>query len=76
MIWPSTVKGDTTVLQTECFSCRRKHSLAVKTEHLQRWQRGEMIQDCTPDLDDNDRERLISGTCPECWDKMWPEDAE
>ena len=37
-----------------------------------RWSElGEMIQDALPDLDEDQRELLISGTHAHCWEKMW-----
>ena len=35
-----------------------------------------LMQDIFPDLSITDRELLISGTCAECWDKMFPTDGE
>ena len=38
------------------------------------WQNGEGdLQDLLPELNENDREALISGTCPECWDAIFGE---
>ena len=37
-----------------------------------RWKElGEMIQDALPQLDEDQRELLISGTHAHCWEKMW-----
>ena len=33
---------------------------------------GENIQIAFPDLTADQREILISGICPECWDKIFP----
>jgi hypothetical protein len=37
-----------------------------------RWaELGENIQDALPDLDDDQRELLMTGTHAHCWEKMW-----
>ena len=37
-----------------------------------RWtQLGDNIQDALPDLDDDQRELLMTGTQAHCWEKMW-----
>ena len=37
-----------------------------------RWtQLGDNIQEALPDLDDDQRELLLSGTHAHCWEKMW-----
>jgi len=42
-----------------------------------RWQNKEMaIQEAFPELSADDREMLISGTCPACWEKMFPAEEE
>jgi hypothetical protein len=35
------------------------------------WQAGKYIQDAMPYLSKGERELLISGTCDECFDKMF-----
>ena len=35
---------------------------------------GELIQDALPYLSASEREMLISGTCDDCWQKMFPVD--
>lgn len=29
------------------------------------------VQECFPNMPAGDREMLVSGTCPTCWDKMF-----
>lgn len=41
----------------------------VKIEQLNKYSEGALIQDAFPELSAVERERLISGTCGECWDK-------
>lgn len=37
---------------------------------------GALIQRCLPMLSADDRERLISGTCPKCWDILFGDEEE
>jgi len=41
-----------------------------------RWREGENIQHAFPDMSAGDREVLISGTHPACWDKLFGEENE
>lgn len=38
--------------------------------------RGQFVQNVFPELDDDTRERFISGVCPTCWEEMYPEEEE
>lgn len=63
--------GSTTVVTT-CPCCQRDYTLEVPTEGFIKWQlREEYIQVALPELSDADRERLISGMCPDCWDRVF-----
>jgi hypothetical protein len=43
---------------------------------VESWQAGEIIQVAFPDMSIDDREILISGTHPACWNKLFPEEGE
>jgi hypothetical protein len=43
---------------------------------VERWQAGENIQSVFPDMSLADREIMISGTHPECWNKLFAEGEE
>lgn len=66
----------TAVVAVPCRLCDTVHDLTVNVEGFVSWQAGEFIQEALPELDADDRELLISGTCPTCWDKMFPSDEE
>lgn len=53
--------------------CSTKQEIKVFTKDVERYSKGLMIQQAFPYLDDNQRERLISGICGVCWDKMFAE---
>ena len=69
--------GDTTKVYNRCPMCQRENEVIVKTEEFQAWrEHGEMIQNAMPGLDKEQREILISGTCPECWKLLFASDEE
>lgn len=55
---------------TKCPICKREHLVHLTMEQTVRFndfRKGEgRIQDLLPDLSADDRERLLSGVCPEC----------
>ena len=56
-----------------CRHCQKDHKLMVNMEDVASWQAGEYIQDAMPYLSAGERELLISGTCDDCWEKMFGE---
>ena len=43
----------------------------VPEEGFHNWQGRALIQNALPELTADERELLISGTCPSCWDRMF-----
>ena len=58
-------------LIVNCIMCGSEHSIAVPEEGFNQWQRGVAIQYALPGLTASERELLISGVCPVCWDKLF-----
>jgi hypothetical protein len=52
-----------------CIFCRQQAFLLVPAEGLGRWLAGALIQDALPTLSGDQREMLITGTHPACWDE-------
>lgn len=48
----------------------------VPAEAIARYRAGAYIQDAFPMLSVDDRERLISGYCKECWDALFGDEPE
>ena len=61
---------------TQCPFCGRANEVAVNEEDYWAWDDGELAQVAFPYLSANEREALISGICPTCWDKMFGGDEE
>ena len=66
----------TSVVAVPCRSCKEVTDLTVNIEGFIAWQGGELIQNALPELDADQRELLISGICPKCWEQMFPSDEE
>ena len=66
----------TAVVAVPCRLCNEVTDLTVNVEGFVTWQGGELIQKALPELDEDQRELLISGTCPTCWNEMFPSDEE
>lgn len=59
-------------IQRVCPHCHKLQTIEVQVSQYNRWMAGENIQIAFPDLTADQREILISGICPECWDKIFP----
>jgi len=57
-------------VQCVCPWCKGANFVLVKGEQLDKWQSGTLIQDAFPLLSADERELLMTGICPECWNKM------
>lgn len=63
----------TVSIATLCGVCQEVDTIEVDSVGYGKWCAGELIQDAMPELDADRREQLISGTCPECFEKMFGE---
>jgi len=57
----------------ECPMCSKYHYLTVEAEQYLDFQSGELVQDAFPHMSPTDRERFISGLCPDCQKKIFVE---
>lgn len=64
----------TCLIVVRCLSCNEQHSLTVPTAGWVRWMQGYLIQDALPSLNPDQRELLISNTCPACFSAMFEQD--
>ena len=63
-----------TAVTKPCIHCNKTSSLTVDADGYRQWVSGALIQDAFPDMDADNRELLISGTHPACWDTMFGDD--
>jgi hypothetical protein len=57
-----------------CVWCEERWVLSLPDKEYFAWVGGALAQDVWPDLAPAEREAIISGTHPECWDKLIGED--
>lgn len=63
----------TTLLTTPpCHGHGDTATFSVPVSAVTAWWAGEFIQDAFPMLTADEREWLMSGYCPRCWDEMFP----
>ena len=56
-----------------CPMCGTYHFLEVNFEQYLNYQSGELVQNAFPHMSPTDRERFISGLCPDCQKKIFVE---
>lgn len=57
---------------TVCPYCHKKYIVNVEEQDYYDWTyKRKLMQECFPYLSSTERELLISGTCKECWNKMF-----
>lgn len=68
---------DTISVRTKrCFSCATTSVVVLDRAAFEAWQSGTFVQVAFPHLSAEDRELLISGTHPACWDAMFADNEE
>ncbi|NBP04360.1 MAG: hypothetical protein EBU90_30620 [Proteobacteria bacterium] len=61
------------VLDVQCVHCSGKHVLFVKIRDYIKWKYNEgFIQELLPYLTAGERELLISRTCSDCFNRLYP----
>jgi hypothetical protein len=70
----SATLPNTVNVVTTCPVCETGHVVTVPLAGYIAWTSGVFIQVALPTLSADDRERLMSGTCPKCWAKMFPDE--
>jgi hypothetical protein len=73
---PTRINYKEVCVVTQCPFCGRGNEVEVNEADYWDWDDGMMAQDAFPYLSVDEREMLISGICPTCWDKMFGSDEE
>lgn len=56
------------VIVRTCPFCQKGSRVKVPGSGLWKWEHGEFVQNAFPDLDADQREQVMTGTHPDCWD--------
>lgn len=56
-------------LTSKCPFCGTDRQKEFDEEQYRKYKAGAYVQDAMPDASPDDREFLITGICPDCWDK-------
>jgi hypothetical protein len=64
------------IVITSCPFCGHANEIAVNEADYWDWQDGALIQNAFPYLSAEEREMLISGACPACWDAMFSDEED
>ena len=59
-----------------CHCCGTTKTYLLPAAKVLAWRGGMLIQDAFPDMSVDDREFLISGTCPACWEQLFKEETD
>lgn len=62
---------DTTINSKPCPGCHETVLIQVRRKDYLAWKNGELIHKAFSYLTREQRERLISGYCDPCWDKLF-----
>lgn len=65
------MSGTITVTTKPCTVCGKESQITAPAEGVKAWREGAFIQDALPELTTEEREMLISGTHPNCWDELF-----
>jgi len=57
-----------------CIGCGHSTQLTLLKSELEMYQKGAYVQDAFPNMSADERELIISGTHPACWNRMFGED--
>jgi hypothetical protein len=63
-----------TVVTPSCPSCGEASEMDLCYGDYRAWQGGMLIQDAFPEMTADDRETLLSGFHPVCWDSLWSDE--
>lgn len=58
-------------IEVKCPFCGEVSFVTVKTMDFIDWKNGKVAQKAFPYLSADEREVLISGICPNCWEQMF-----
>lgn len=70
------MKCEPLYVETTCPICHEAHTIMVYSDDFYAWKHGKNAQDAFGYLSAEEREMLISGICPSCWDNLFADEDE
>lgn len=58
-------------IHLNCYECNQRQVLKTPLDNYLAWRHGDLIQNALADLSPDQREMLISGICPKCWNEIF-----
>lgn len=65
-----------TITTRVCIVCGESSEMQISAHGYKAWKDGAYVQTAFPELAACEREMLISGTHPQCWDTLFAEEVE
>jgi len=62
---------NTILVDVKCPFCGTSKAIEVPQSNYNDWRNGKLAQHAFPTLSLDDREQLISGVCPKCWNQTF-----
>jgi len=62
--------------RAECIWCATPKTITLPAEQLFEYRRGALVQNAFPEMSAEDREFIISGVCPACFDTLREDEPE
>jgi hypothetical protein len=54
----------------KCMICKKVSDIELDSDKVKAWSNGAHIQNVWPELSADERELIMTGTHPACWDKL------
>jgi hypothetical protein len=68
------LENEMEIVTNNCQVCNKHTIMVVNIAEFNAWRGGLLIQQAFPTMSQPDRELLISGTHPDCWDSLFSEE--
>lgn len=64
-------------ISVRCPHCNNSYEVPITEAEFLNWDfQTTYVQDAFPQLPPEQREQLVTGICPECWNQIFPEEDE
>jgi hypothetical protein len=57
-------------IKTQCPFCHKITSISVPADKWKAFQYGALVQVAFPDMKPEEREQILTGICPDCWNSV------